>query len=252
MRRLTPTILAAVTSGLLAAALPAAGQAPAEAWLERLRAERLEAAERALAQAAVPPVVAVPSAVVAPSDTEAASAAPLVEQGRLTPEARRFLERILEAEGVPAEFVAVGWVESRFDPQAVSPKGARGVWQLMPETARRYGLEVSRRRDDRADLARSTRAAARYLADLYERFGDWSLALAAYNAGAERVEAALARAPGRDFRQARSRLPRETQEYVPAVLNAMGMWPPPRRRSRGAVLDLAAAEPLGGAVQALE
>lgn len=249
MRRLTPTILAAVAWGLLATALPAAAQAPAETWLERLRAERLEAAERALASAVAPA-----PAVVAASDRsegEAPAANVSAWRGRLTPEARRWLESILEAEGVPAEFVAVGWVESRFNPQAVSPKGARGVWQLMPETARRYGLEVSRGRDDRTDLGRSTRAAARHLANLYAQFGDWSLALAAYNAGAERVEAALARAGSRDFWQAREWLPRETQNYVPAVVEAMGKLPPPPREPGGAG-RLPAAERLGSAAQALE
>ena len=250
MRRLTPTILAAVAWGLLAAALPAAAQAPADAWLERLRGERLAAAERALTHAAVLPA----PAVVAASDRsegEAPAANVSAWRGRLTPEARGFLERILAAEDVPAELLAVGWVESRFDPQAVSPKGARGVWQLMPETARRYGLEVSRGRDDRTDPARSTRAAARHLADLYAQFGDWLLALAAYNAGGERVEAALARAGSRDFWQARRWLPRETQEYVPAVLGAMGKLPPPPRE-RGGAARLPTAERLGGAAQARE
>jgi len=250
MRRLTPTILAAVAWGLLTAALPGAAQAPAEAWLERLRAERLEAAARALASAVAPaPAAALLVAEETQSDAPVSHLA--AWQARLTPEARRWLERILEAEGVPAELVAVGWVESRFDPQAVSPKGARGVWQLMPETARRYGLTVSRERDDRTDLGRSTRAAARHLADLYERFGDWSLALAAYNAGAERVEAALGRAPGRDFWQARSWLPRETQEYVPAVLGAIGRVPPPLRERDGAA-RLPAADRLGGAAHAFD
>ena len=251
MRRLTPTILAAVAWGLLAAALPAAAQAPADAWLERLRGERLAAAERALTHAAVLPAPAAALLVAEETQSDAPVSHLAAWQARLTPEARRWLERILEAEGVPAEFVAVGWVESRFNPQAVSPKGARGVWQLMPETARRYGLTVSHERDDRTDLGRSTRAAARHLADLYEQFGDWSLALAAYNAGAERVEAALARAPGRDFWQARGWLPRETQDYVLAVLGAIGRVPPPLRE-RGGAAGLPAAERLGGAAQALD
>lgn len=251
MRRLTLTILAAVAWGLLAAALPAAAQAPAEGWLERLRAERLEAAERALAPAPVPTAPAAALLVAEETQRDAPVSHLTAWQAKLTPEARRWLERMLEAEGVPAELVAVGWVESRFDPQALSPQGARGVWQLMPETARRYGLTVSRERDDRTDLGRSTRAAARHLADLYERFGDWSLALAAYNAGAERVEAALGRAPGRDFWRARGWLPRETQDYVPAVLGAIGRVPPPLRE-RGGAARLPAADRLGGATHALD
>lgn len=249
MRELLRGVLSVAAVGLLTT-VPAAGQAPAEAWLERLGAERQRAAERALAQASVP---AAPAVVAASAQSEGEAAATNISawRERLTPETRRWLERILAAEGVPVELLAVGWVESQFDSQALSPKGARGVWQLMPETARRYGLEVSRGRDDRTDPARSTRAAARHLTELYAEFGDWLLALAAYNAGGERVEAALARAGSRDFRQVSRWLPKETQEYVPAVLGAMGKLPPPPRE-RGGAGRFPAAERLGGAAQALE
>ena len=250
MRRLTPTILATVAWGLLATALPAAAESP-DARLERLRAERLAAAERALAQASVPAATAAAAPLAEESQSGGLISPLLSSRPQLTPETRRWLERILAAEGVPVELLAVGWVESQFDSQALSPKGARGVWQLMPETARRYGLEVSRGRDDRTDPARSTRAAARHLTELYAKFGDWLLALAAYNAGGERVEAALARAGSRDFRQVSRWLPKETQEYVPAVLGAMGKLPPPPRE-RGEAGRFPAAERLGGAAQALE
>jgi soluble lytic murein transglycosylase-like protein len=249
VRELIRGFLRVAVLGLLAAA-PVLAQAPAEAWLERLRAERFAAAERVLAQAAVAPARAVVAASE-PREDEAADGNSSAWRGRLTPEAWGFLERILAAEDVPVELLAVGWVESRFDPQALSPKGARGLWQLMPETARRYGLEVGRTRDDRTDLVRSTRAAARHLADLYAQFGDWRLALAAYNAGGGRVEAALARAGSRDFRQASRWLPRETREYVPAVLGAIGKLPPPARE-RGGAAGRTAAERLGGAAQARE
>jgi membrane-bound lytic murein transglycosylase D len=106
---------------------------------------------------------------------------------------------------------------------ALSPKGARGVWQFMPETARRYGLVVNGLRDDRTDIEKSTRAAVRYLRDLYGQFGDWSLALAAYNAGERSVRAAMDRSGFREFRSISDRmlLPAETRSYVPAVTAAM-------------------------------
>jgi hypothetical protein len=100
---------------------------------------------------------------------------------------------------------AVAQVESGGNPQALSPKGARGLMQFMPETARRYGLRVDRQVDERLDPVKSQIAAARYLSDLYARFGDWRLALAAYNAGEGRVERAL------------KLLPVETQHFVTKV-----------------------------------
>ncbi|MFB3827057.1 MAG: lytic transglycosylase domain-containing protein [Bryobacteraceae bacterium] len=131
------------------------------------------------------------------------------------------LAGILRSEGVPPELVAVAKVESGFRPDALSPKGARGMWQLMPETAERYGLRVSGARDERLDAVRSTQAAARYLRDLYGLFRAWPLALAAYNAGENTVLRAIERAGAREFAAIRSYLPLETRNYVPAVLAAM-------------------------------
>lgn len=129
---------------------------------------------------------------------------------------------ILEREGLPRELLAVPLIESGFDPFAESPKGARGLWQLMPDTARRYGLNPDGLFDERLDPLRSTIAATRYLKDLYGLWGDWALALAAYNAGEGRVGRALAASPSPDFLTLASRglLPQETREYVPAVLAA--------------------------------
>lgn len=130
---------------------------------------------------------------------------------------------ILQNEGLPAKILNVAAVESGFNPAALSPKGALGLWQLMPETARRYGLEVSAHRDERSDPVKSTYAAASYMKDLYAQFGDWPLALAAYNAGEDRIQQALNRFGARDFwtLSARSALPEETRRYVPAVLARM-------------------------------
>jgi membrane-bound lytic murein transglycosylase D len=79
---------------------------------------------------------------------------------------RPVIDPILRAEGIPAEMAAIALVESGGQSAALSPKGARGVWQLMPDTARRYGLVVTVAKDDRLDLVSATRAAARYLHDL--------------------------------------------------------------------------------------
>jgi soluble lytic murein transglycosylase-like protein len=135
---------------------------------------------------------------------------------------RDILTRILIEEKLPLEVLSVALVESGFNPLALSPKGARGIWQLMPDTARRYGLTVAPGDDQRIHPEHATRAAARYLQDLYRMFGDWELALAAYNAGEGRVQQAIERAGVRDFNELARRklLPLETRNYVPAVLAA--------------------------------
>jgi len=133
---------------------------------------------------------------------------------------RPVVDPILRRHGVPADLAAVILVESGGRADALSPKGARGLWQLMPDTARRYGLRVDEMRDDHLDLFSATDAAARYLHDLYAEFGDWKLALAAYNTGEANLSSAILKAHTQDFDQLSSlrMLPRETRNYVPLVL----------------------------------
>jgi soluble lytic murein transglycosylase-like protein len=135
---------------------------------------------------------------------------------------RPAVEPILKSHGVPADLAAVILVESGGRAAALSPKGARGLWQLMPDTARRYGLRVDEIQDDRLDLFKATDAAARYLHDLHVQFGDWRLALAAYNTGEANVDSAILKAHTQDFDQLANLrlLPLETRNYVPRVLAA--------------------------------
>ncbi len=137
---------------------------------------------------------------------------------------RPLLEPILREEGLPADVAAVVLVESGGQATALSPKGARGLWQLMPETARRYGLTVSADRDERIDPIKATRAAARYLHDLYAKFGDWRLAFAAYNAGEQAVARVMLRIGSNEFQQLNALLPNETRAYVPAVMMARPLF----------------------------
>ncbi len=222
MRRRPVTILLVVLSILAPVMLRA--QTPMEARFEQLRAERFQAVAAMATEVSAPR-----SSVLAPPEPPASFFDP-PWRARLSEQEWRLVQESFQAEGVPLELLEVGWVESRFNPLALSPKGARGVWQLMPATARRYGLQVSAARDDRTDLKLSTRVAARHLADLYQRFGDWPLALAAYNAGPDRVDAAAARAGTQDFWKLRPWLPAETQEYVPSVLRFSGKAFPPISR----------------------
>ncbi|MGA7791903.1 MAG: lytic transglycosylase domain-containing protein [Candidatus Acidiferrales bacterium] len=136
-------------------------------------------------------------------------------------ELRPVLTPIFHKEGIPTEIAALVLVESAGLPAALSPKGARGIWQFMPDTARRYGLVVTADLDERTEVVKSTVAAARYLHDLYQRFGDWQLAFAAYNAGEQTVERAVARTGYSDFSRIDRALPEETRNYVPAVLRAI-------------------------------
>jgi membrane-bound lytic murein transglycosylase D len=128
--------------------------------------------------------------------------------------------RILKQEGVPQDLIYLAQAESGFQPTAVSRAGARGIWQFMGSRARGYGLQRSMWVDDRQDPEKSTRAAARHLRDLYGQFGDWYLAMAAYNSGPGTVQAAVKRTGYADFWELyrRNVLPKETRNYVPIIL----------------------------------
>jgi membrane-bound lytic murein transglycosylase D len=128
--------------------------------------------------------------------------------------------RILKEEGVPQDLIYLAQAESGFHPLAVSRAGARGIWQFMGPRGRGYGLQRTMWVDDRQDPEKSTRAAARHLRDLYAQFGDWYLAMAAYNSGPGTVQAAVKRTGYADFWELyrRNVLPKETRNYVPIIL----------------------------------
>lgn len=141
------------------------------------------------------------------------------------------IRRVLRERGLPEELAYTAMIESGFSPRAVSRMGARGLWQFMEATARRYGLVVNRWVDERFDPVKSTIAAAEYLGDLYEMFGHWFLAQAAYNAGEARVGRAIQRARTSDFwalTQTRH-LPNETKKFVPQILAATVITREPAR-----------------------
>ena len=127
--------------------------------------------------------------------------------------------RIFEQEGVPRDLAYLAMVESGYNPNARSWAHAVGMWQFIASTARAMGLNMDDWVDERRDPEKATRAAARHLKQLYERFGDWRLAMASYNCGRLRVERAIERAGTRDFWELG--LPRETRKYVPLFMAAV-------------------------------
>jgi membrane-bound lytic murein transglycosylase D len=130
------------------------------------------------------------------------------------------IRRTLQEEGVPQELIYLAQAESGFHPLAVSRAGARGMWQFMGSRAKGYGLERSWWVDDRQDPEKATRAAAHHLKDLYYEFGDWYLAMAAYNSGPGTVQSAVKRTGYADFWELyrRNVLPKETRNYVPIIV----------------------------------
>ncbi len=131
-------------------------------------------------------------------------------------------DEILNEYDLPEELGAMAVIESSLNPLAVSRAGAKGMWQFMYRTAKLYGLYIDSFVDERMDPEASARAAARYLRDSYEMFGDWSLAIASYNCGAGNVNKAIRRSGGKTgFWDIYPYLPRETRGYVPAFVGAL-------------------------------
>jgi membrane-bound lytic murein transglycosylase D len=133
---------------------------------------------------------------------------------------RQIIEEVFREESIPLDLMYLAQVESLFKPNAVSKAKAKGIWQFGKGTAIRYGLKVTRDVDERSDPEKSTRAAARYLNDLFGMFEDWNLALAAYNWGEGKVQRLIANTGMKDFWQLvdlKRKVPEETKNHVPRI-----------------------------------
>jgi membrane-bound lytic murein transglycosylase D len=163
------------------------------------------------------------------------------QRGSMTTYLRRkgqyedMITRKLAARGMPEGLVYLAMIESGFNPKAKSPVKASGLWQFMGPTAREYGLTVSRRVDERNNPVRSTDAAVKYLDRLYDRFGSWYLAAAAYNTGQGRVARVMKQVTGKergtdmDYYRISHRLSQETRDYVPKMIAAARIGNNPER-----------------------
>jgi membrane-bound lytic murein transglycosylase D len=137
------------------------------------------------------------------------------------------ISKKLEARGMPQDLVYLAMIESGFRPEATSPAKAAGLWQFIPETGERYGLEINKAVDERRDPEKATDAALDYLNQLHDRFGSWYLAAAAYNTGENRVGRIMREETGSEKAKSEQayykiwdRLPKETRDYVPLMIAA--------------------------------
>src|SRR5690554_4469387 len=134
-------------------------------------------------------------------------------------------EEKLAKHNLPMELKYLAIVESALNPKARSRVGATGLWQFMYPTGKQYGLDVNTFVDERSDPIKSTEAAAQYLSELYDLYGNWELALASYNYGPGNVSKAIRRSGGKtNYWEIRQYMPRETQGYVPAFLATMYIY----------------------------
>ena len=129
--------------------------------------------------------------------------------------------KIFREEGVPEDITRLGQIESAWRPTARSWAAASGLWQFIPGTGATYGLRQTAWIDERNGFEKATRASARYLKDLYNHFGDWELAMAAYNTGQGNIDRAIARSGSRSFWKIYPYIAQETRNYVPNILAAM-------------------------------
>lgn len=145
----------------------------------------------------------------------------------------------LSERDMPQDLIYLAMIESGFNPKAVSPAKAGGLWQFISETGQRYGLTVNKRVDERNHPEKATDAALSYLSDLHKRFGSWYLAAAAYNTGENRVGRIMREVTGKergtdaDYYRISNRLPKETREYVPMMIAAARIAKDPARYGFG-------------------
>src|SRR5690606_23015779 len=130
------------------------------------------------------------------------------------------IEKILSKYNLPEDLKYIPFIESGFRVNAVSPVGARGLWQFMEGTGKKYGLTINREVDERYDFIKSTEAAALFLRDLYEELGNWALVLMAYNGGPYRVKRLIKDLNTSDVHTVMSHMPRESQNYLSKMIAA--------------------------------
>ena len=130
-------------------------------------------------------------------------------------------EKYLNEYGLPQDLKYLTVIESLLNPKVVSPRGAAGLWQFMPATARSYGLTIDNYMDERFDTHRATEAAMKHLTHLHDIFENWTLVIAAYNCGEGRMKQAIKKAKSRDFWKLKKYLPKETRKYVSRFISAV-------------------------------